>query len=113
MVKKVEWTEIAWADLEAMADYITRDSEYYAAAFVRDVKDAARSLATFADRGRIVPEFGDPSIRELFMGKYRMIYRVSRKHVWIIALVHGARDMEKVWNRETLFLETPRPILRL
>jgi len=39
MVKKVEWTEIAWTDLEEKADYITRDSEYYAAAFVREVKE--------------------------------------------------------------------------
>jgi plasmid stabilization system protein ParE len=50
-------------DLEASADYIARASSYYAAAFVREARDAARSLRNFANRGRVVPEFEDPAIR--------------------------------------------------
>ena len=34
------WTDPAWEDLEAAAEYIARDSEYYAAAFVQEIKDA-------------------------------------------------------------------------
>jgi len=67
MARKVEWTEPAWDDLAEVANYIARDSEYYAAAFVQEVKDAAASLSEFAERGLTVPEFGDPSIRELLI----------------------------------------------
>jgi plasmid stabilization system protein ParE len=42
--------------LEAAAEYIGRDSESYAAAFVQNVKEAAASLAHFAERGQVVPE---------------------------------------------------------
>jgi plasmid stabilization system protein ParE len=53
---------------------IAHDSPHYAAAFVREVRDGARSLAHLAERGRVVPEFGDTSIRELFVRCYRLIY---------------------------------------
>jgi len=91
MARKVEWTDPAWNDLAGVAEYIARDSEYYAAAFVQEIKEAAASLAQFAERGQIVPEFGDPSIRELLVKSYRLVYRVSEKRVVILTLIHGAR----------------------
>jgi len=72
MARKVEWTQVAWSDLEWVSNYIAKDSRYYAAAFVHEVRDAARSLAYLAERGRVVPEFGDSTIRELFVRRYRL-----------------------------------------
>lgn len=95
MARKVEWTDPAWDDLAGIAGYIARDSEYYAAAFVQEIKEAAASLAGFAERGQIVPEFGDPSIRELLVKSYRLVYRISEKRVVILTLIHGAR---RVWR---------------
>ncbi len=77
MARKVIWTESAWIDLEEVADYIAKDSPHYASAFVREVRDAVRSLIDLAERGRLVPEFNDPSIRELFVRSYRLIYQVT------------------------------------
>jgi len=91
MAREVIWTEPAGDDLEAAAQYIARDSEFYAAAFVQDVKAAAESLVEMAERGQIVPEFCDPSIRELLVRPYRLVYRVLPKQVIILALIHGAR----------------------
>lgn len=48
MDREVVWTEPAWEDLEAAAQYIARDSESYAAAFVREMKEAAESLTESA-----------------------------------------------------------------
>ena len=45
MAWEVKWAETAWSDLEETANYIARDSPHYAAAFVRETRDAARSLA--------------------------------------------------------------------
>ena len=59
MARRVVWTALAQRDLGATADYISADSPRYAAALVREVRDAARSLRRFAERGRIVPEFND------------------------------------------------------
>lgn len=57
MVREVVWTDPAWDDLEAAAEYIARDSVFYAAALVQETHEAASSLAEFAERGQIVPEF--------------------------------------------------------
>ncbi|MGO9271910.1 MAG: type II toxin-antitoxin system RelE/ParE family toxin [Terriglobia bacterium] len=69
MAQRVIWTEAAWNDLEATAEYIAKDSRRYAAALVREVKSVARSLRSLSQRGRVVPEFSDPSLRELFVRK--------------------------------------------
>lgn len=89
----VHWTEIAWSDLESIAEYIAKDSSHYAAVFVHDVKLAARSLCCFAKRGRVVPELSEPAIRELIIRNYRLIYKISDNNVHIIAFVHGSRDI--------------------
>jgi toxin ParE1/3/4 len=92
MARTVVWSETAWHDLEQVADYIARDSRHYAATFVREVRDAARSPGTLAERGRVVPELDDPTVRELLVRRYRLMYRLTETSVQVIAFVHGARD---------------------
>ena len=104
MARQVIWTEVAWNDLEAVAEYIVKDSAYYAAAFVHEVREAARSLTHLAARGRVVPEFRDPHIRELFVRDYRLIYQMDQRRVHVLAFIHGARDLWVLWDRE----ERPR-----
>lgn len=96
MARKVEWTDPAWDDLAEIAEYIARDSVYYAAAFVEEIRESAASLAAFADRGQIVPEHDDPSVRELLVKSYRLIYKLSDKKVTILAVIHGARRAGRV-----------------
>ena len=95
MGRQVVWTEPAWDDLAAAADYVARDSVNYAAALVQEVKKAAASLTEFADRGQVVPEFEDETIRELLVRPYRLVYMVLDDEVLILALVHGAR---RIWR---------------
>ena len=52
MAREVTWTDPAWEDLEAAAEYIARDSEAYAAAFVEKMKAAATSLSEMGERGQ-------------------------------------------------------------
>jgi plasmid stabilization system protein ParE len=100
VARRVGWTEAALEDLSATAEYIARDSARYAKTFACEAFAASDTLAEFANRGRVVPEFGDQSIRELFLGSHRMIYQVSTDRVFIIGLVHGARDLSAMWLRE-------------
>lgn len=99
MARTVRWTESAAKDLDEAAHFIGRDSRFYAKALVREARAAARSLRTLADRGRVVPEFDAPDIRELFIRSYRLIYRVTASRVFILAFVHGARDLTALWRR--------------
>ena len=78
MARKVMWTETAWGDLEEVADYIAKDSSRYAAALVREARDAARTLAHLAERGREVPEFNDPKYSRAFCEELSAHLSVSR-----------------------------------
>jgi toxin ParE1/3/4 len=53
-----------------------------------------------AERGRRVREIRDASLRELLVGSHRLIYEVAGEDVYVLALVHGARDLEELWNDE-------------
>jgi toxin ParE1/3/4 len=109
LARKVVWTETAWRDLEHTADYIAEDSPGYAAAFVRRIRDCARSLDDLALRGRIVPELGQPDVRELLIGSYRLIYEVHEKTLYILGLIHSARDLAALWAVERRS-EPDRPV---
>ncbi|HKZ72332.1 MAG TPA: type II toxin-antitoxin system RelE/ParE family toxin [Nitrospirota bacterium] len=100
MAREIIWSHEATSDLETLANYIARDSSFYAAAFVQEILDASRSLNEFSERGRIVPELSYPAIRELFVREYRLIYSIEESRVIILGLIHGKRDLKKLWERE-------------
>lgn len=96
MDQEVVWTESATADLESIVEYVFRDSEFYAAAITRELVAAASSLTTLAARGRNVPEYQNPNIRELIVRRYRLIYRIAANRVEVLRIVHGARQLPPV-----------------
>jgi hypothetical protein len=65
------------------------------------VKDAAASLTDFAERGQIVPEWDETSVRELLIKSYRLIYRIFDERIVILALIHGARPQDANVRRLT------------
>jgi addiction module RelE/StbE family toxin len=93
MAREVTWAESASDDLAEVASYIAKDSEFYAAAIIRELIEAARSLDMFAQRGRVVPEYRDHSIRELLVRDYRLVYEVGESVVHILRIIHGARPL--------------------
>lgn len=99
MARTVRWSEAATRDLEEAADFIARDSRYYAAALVRDARATARSPRALAERGRIVPEARSSNVREVPVKSYRLIYWVAPEGVTVLAFVYGARDLQVLWQR--------------
>ncbi|MEO6203185.1 MAG: type II toxin-antitoxin system RelE/ParE family toxin [Nitrospirales bacterium] len=95
MARTIGWTESATSDLEEAADFITRDSRFYAAALVRETQEAAQSLKSLAERGRRVPEISAPDIRELFIRNYRLIYQTMKSLIRAQCGVPHADPMRK------------------
>ncbi len=97
---KLAWTESAVLDLEKVKDFISRDSEYYALALVEKIFEAVEKFTTFPNIGREVPEYQDKTIREILCSNYRIIYRVRSNEVVILAIIHGAREIndKKPWE---------------
>jgi toxin ParE1/3/4 len=100
VARRIFWTEIAYQDLREAFQYIARDSANYAAAFADRVVRKVESLDVFPFGGRIVPEFENPTVRETYVDKYRLIYEVSDEAIHLIGVIHGARDLTALWERE-------------
>ena len=97
-VREVVWAESASDALDDVITYISEDSPQAAAQVVEAALGAAASLATLSKRGRVVPETNDPAIREIFVFRYRLMFRVEDTRVVVVAFVHGARDFA-TWRR--------------
>jgi plasmid stabilization system protein ParE len=88
---EVIWSPEALRDLEDIAAFIARDSEYHAATFVQRLIDATDGLAEFPESGRVIPEMADARFREVIEGGYRIMYSVRGDVIHIDAVLHGAR----------------------
>jgi toxin ParE1/3/4 len=91
-VREVVWAEAARDALNEVIAYIAQDSRQPAVQVLDEALRAAASLATFAERGRVVPELNDANIREVFVHRYRLQYRIEHARILVVAFIHGARD---------------------
>jgi len=91
-VARIRWSTEAAEDLAGIHDHIARDSPRYAAATAGRIVAAVGRLAEFPESGRVVPELGDPAVREVIVGAYRTVYEVrSDGWVEVLTVFHGAR----------------------
>lgn len=92
---RVAFTPRARTHLRLIREHIARDSPAAAGRMVQCIRHQAASLADFPRRGRVVPEYDDPAIRELIVAPYRVVYRhdAARSLIQIIAVYHGSQLM--------------------
>jgi toxin ParE1/3/4 len=98
MAYEIEWAESAVSSLLDAIEYVARDSPSYAAGLAVRAERVAASLDNFPERGRRVPEFDDPSVCELTVSSYRLIYRVRGSTVLLLAFVHHSRDLKSLFE---------------
>lgn len=80
-------------DLSGIVRHIATASPERARAFGHALLDAAQNIDPFPERGRIVPEVRDPTVREILHGDYRIIYEFHRRPdtVYVLRFWHAAR----------------------
>jgi len=89
MAITVKWSPEAIDDLENIAEFIARDSRFYAGTVVKKIIKTTRNLKEFPLVGRIVPEIDKHNIRELFVYNYRIVYKIDGNFILITAIIHG------------------------
>jgi addiction module RelE/StbE family toxin len=92
----VNLTQLAQKDLEQIYDYISDDSIANAKNFILELEKRIYSLNTFPERHPLIAEneFFASDYRHLIYKKYRVIYRISEKTVFILRVIHGAMLLE-------------------
>jgi plasmid stabilization system protein ParE len=100
--RRVEWSDPAFRNFYDVLDRIALHDDLNADRFGQRIEELADSLETFAERGRVVPEFGRPDIRELLPKNYRLIYKISDDAVIILAFIHGKRLLSNALEADFL-----------
>jgi toxin ParE1/3/4 len=85
-------------DLETIVTFIAHDDPERARTFGHELIDRALSVARFPERGRITPEIGDPAVREIIHGRYRIIYELfpDTRTAFVLRFWHGARGEPEI-----------------
>ncbi len=94
MAYKIKWSPQSSDDLVQIAEFISRDSMNYARIVVENILESTGMLSEFHYSGRIVPELGIKTIRELLIYSYRLIYQVREDTILIVAVLHGKRLLD-------------------
>ena len=89
-------TQNAQADLRHIYSYIAEDSVSNAKIFVSELEEKINTLATLPERATHIPEnvFFGTDYRQLIHRKYRVIYRIDRKNVFVLRVIHGFMLLE-------------------
>jgi len=91
----VAWTEAALADLQALRQWIARDSEPLADRILAKIMDSLDQAIAFPRIGRVVAERGDESVRELLFRTFRIIYKAVPEGIAVLSVLHGGRTGER------------------
>jgi toxin ParE1/3/4 len=89
---RIEFSSFVEGDLQAIGDYIAEDSPDRAAAFVREIGAAIRSIGRRPLKHRLRPEIGEDA-RLAIVGRYVILFRVLERTVRIERVVFGGRDL--------------------
>ena len=85
-------------DLREVVAFISLDSQERARRFGNELIEQALSIGNFPEMGRTVPELGDPAVREIVHGAYRIVYEILREPnaVYVLRFWHGARGTPEI-----------------
>ena len=99
-------TDDAAYDLQDLYDYIESHDLPEKADYVLDkIEEAFSSLADNPERGAYPNELvavGLREYREIYFKPYRIIYRIIAKHVYVMVIADGRRDMQSLLQRRLL-----------
>jgi toxin ParE1/3/4 len=89
---RIFWSPQSLRDLDAIHEYIAKDSEHYAGLTIARIFSAVEQLVHFPYSGRVVPERDEPEIREIIVGRFRVVYRVQDELIEVATVFGAARE---------------------
>ncbi len=93
MSRRYRMSAQAKADLRETWAYIRGDNPVAAARWVQRLRARARAAGRDPGTGRKVPECDRDDVREVFVGTYRIVYRVSESEVLLLFVMEGHKQL--------------------
>ena|SRR5690242_13081619 len=96
-MNRVRVTRDAKHDLDEIWLYVARDNIDAASRLLEELKDRFRIIASSPEIGRGRDEL-KLGLRSHPVGNYVIYYRSLRSHIFILRIVHGARDPRRLFQ---------------
>jgi toxin ParE1/3/4 len=87
----VRWSRRAARDLAQIHLYLEGDDPEAADRWIGKLWERAERASKTPLAGRIVPEYGRPDVREVFLKNYRIIYRTEGRAFIVVTVMEGHR----------------------
>lgn len=83
-------------DFDDVWVFICQDSLEAAVRFVIQLEERVSTLETFPERCPLIPEnhLIGTQYRHLIYGDYRIIFRITRRVVYVVRIIHSARLLD-------------------
>lgn len=94
---RLRFLPAARAELIEIGEYIRNDSPVAAGRFVAKIEEACWRYAGMPGMGRLRPEIG-PNVRSFPFGNYVVFYHQVPDGIEVLHVVHGARDIERLFR---------------
>lgn len=88
---KVKISKQAQTDMRRIYNYVYAESVQNADMLIEKFISKIDVLKVYPQSGKIVKEISNPSVREISVYKFRIIYRLYSKTVRIITIHHSSR----------------------
>ena len=92
---KVSWSQEAREDLEDIYLQYCKYSDAFAQKWTDEIFDVTLLLETNPRLGRVLPETKIASIREMIIGKYRLVYQINKENIEILTLRHSSKPFSE------------------
>ncbi len=86
---RIVWSPTARLRVQGAVDFIAEDRPLASRAWLEGLIDRIELLREFPKQGRLVPEWGEESLREVFHEPYRVVYEIFEDRVEILTLSHA------------------------
>lgn len=96
MAAAAVWSQASLDDIDAIAEYIHRDSPYHAWRVIEALLVLSDSIGEQPLIGRVVPELRDERVCERFLYSCRLIYALGKQRIEGLAVIHGRRLPESI-----------------
>ncbi len=90
---RIVWSPTARDLAFDAVDFIALDRPLGSLEWLDELTVRVELLRDLPDQGREVPEWHEPSVREIFHEPYRVIYEVFDDHVEILTLSHFRQEL--------------------
>lgn len=96
MDKTIAWSDPAKEDFRDVVFYLMRDSDVLAENWIEELDHALLLLSKFPEMGKMNPEKEVRFIREIFVGKYRIVYSYLNDVITVLMIRHQSRPLGKI-----------------